>query len=91
MVEELCQGDTPYLAQGRIDPYFFKVAHAGKEGVTSHDVRLVGGIYFRHMGVSSIVARVSPHEVVNAITGAYVLPEVTIPQEAAVAPELAHS
>jgi hypothetical protein len=78
MVGELSQGQVPYLAQARIDPYFFKVAHAAGEAVEQKDVRLVGGIYFRHMGVSSIVARVSPHEVVNAITGAYVLPEVAI-------------
>lgn len=79
MVNELCAGETPYLAQARIEPHYFKVAHAGKDGVVSTDVRLVGGVYFRHMGVSSIVARVSPHEVVNAITGAAVLPEVAIP------------
>ncbi len=84
MVKEILEGQVPYLAQSRVDPHFFNVAHSGPEGVKLEEVRIVGGVYFRHMGVSSIVARVSPHEVVNAITGAYVLPEIAIPQSAAV-------
>ena len=82
MVKEIIEGPVPYLAQARIDPFFFNLAHSGPDGVRQEEVRIVGGIYFRHMGVSSIVARVSPHEVVNAINGAYVLPEVVLPQEA---------
>jgi hypothetical protein len=84
MVKDIIEGDVPYLAQGRIDPFFFNLAHSGPDGVRQEEVRIVGGIYFRHMGVSSIVARVSPHEVVNAINGAYVLPEVVLPQGAKV-------
>lgn len=84
MVQEIMDGPVPYLAQARIDPFFFNLAHSGADGVRKEEVRIVGGIYFRHMGVSSIVARVSPHEVVNAINGAYVLPEVVLPQEAKV-------
>lgn len=90
LVNELSEGPIPYLAQARVDPYFFRLAHAKDEEVIAQEVRLVGGVYFRHMGVSSIVARVSPHEVVNAITGAYVLPEVALPQPSPkpVTPEL---
>ncbi len=80
MVDQILEEPTPYLAQARVEPYFFKLAHAGADGVQLQDVRIVGGVYFRHLGVSSIVARVSPHEVVNAINGAYVLPEVVIPE-----------
>lgn len=85
IIASILSGPTPYLAQSRVDPFFFQLAHAGKEGVALQDVRLVGGVYFRHLGVSSIVARVSPHEVVNAITGASVLPEVKIPDTVRVA------
>jgi hypothetical protein len=83
IMDTILAGPVPYLAQSRVEPFFFKLAHAGQDGVAMQDVRLVGGVYFRHLGVSSIVARVSPHEVVNAITGASVLPEVKIPDKVA--------
>jgi hypothetical protein len=79
IVDKLADGPIPYLAQVRVSPYMFGIAHAGVDGVKKIDVRLVGGVYYRHLSVSSIVARVAPQEVVNAINGAYVLPEVAVP------------
>lgn len=84
LIDELLAGETAYLAQRRVDAFMFPIAVAEGKDVVRQDCRLLGGLYYRHLGISGVLGRVSPSEIANVSSGkAYVLPTVQVPSKAA--------
>ena len=80
LLDTVAAQETPYLAQRRVDAHMFRIAVAEEAVVRREEVRILGGLYYRHLSASGIVARVSPSEIANVSSGkAYVLPDMEIP------------